>query len=229
MNKPWYKKWWGILILFILTIILVFIIASVFYIANLVKKIKSGEISPYSIETVKDTQILEKIEGGEKNYWLGSSDPKITIVEFGDYGCPACEESFPIIREISLKYKNDVKIIFRDFPVVTEHSSDLAMSARCAGEQGLFWVMHDKLFLNQGISAKNDIFELAKQIGVDEKKFQNCFNSKKYETAINNDLKDGFDLEIKGTPTWFINGNKIAGNIPRDMFMQIIEELLKKL
>ena len=137
-----------------------------------------------------------------------------------------CKESFPKIREISTKYKDDVKIIFRDFPVVTEYSIDLAMASRCAGEQGLFWVMHDKLFLNQGISQKNEIFELAKQIGADVGKFQNCFDNQKYSEDIYQDIKDGEALELEGTPTWFINGNKISGNIPYNIFIQIVEELL---
>jgi len=225
MNKPWYKKWWGISILLFLTIILIFIVASIFYVIDIVKKIKSGEISSYNVETVADKELLKKIEG-ENNYWIGSNDPKITIVEFGDFSCSLCKSSFSKLREIGKNHSQNVKIIFRDFPVVNEYSSDLALAGRCAGEQGLFWVMYDKLYLNQGVSQENEILELAKQIGVEEEKFKICFESKKYSTAIQKDLADGFDLEIQGTPTFFINGYKIEGDIPYDTFIKIIDQLL---
>ena len=109
-----------------------------------------------------------------------------------------------------------------------ENSEKLAMAARCAGEQGLFWLMHDKLFQNQGIKSDSDITELAKQIGTDISKFNNCLNSNKYIQQIQKDFSDGTDLEVKGTPTWFINGNKLEGDIPLSVWEEIIGKILQK-
>lgn len=172
--------------------------------------------------------LTSTIEGSDSNYWTGTSNAGITIVEFSDFACPYCRESFPKIREISKLYKDDVKIIYRDFPVIAEYSEDLAMAGRCAGEQGLFWVMHDKLFLNQGISTASDIISLSGQIGADQKRFELCFNNKKYSTSIKKDYDDGVRLGITGTPTWFINGVKIEGNIPYDILVKIIESILEE-
>src|SRR5680860_153856 len=157
--KPWFKTLWGKFILALLTVILIFAVVIGFYIYNTVKTIK------------RQTGIKlsgEKYDAATgDNYWLGSDKAPITIVEFGDFACPYCEESFPVIREISLKYKNDIKYIWRDYPVVQDYSALLALGGRCAGEQGRFWLMHDKLFQNQGVNTIEGLTSLANQIGAD--------------------------------------------------------------
>ena len=225
--KSWYKKWWGILLILLIGFIMIILVASAFYVINEVKKIQSQQSPGLNLSSQDLDRETEKIiEGDEKNYWLGSASPQITIVEFSDFACPYSQNAFSKIREIGLKYKNNVKIVFRDYPIMSDYSTDLALAARCAGEQGLFWIMHDKLYINQGVSKKNEIIELAKQIGADINKFIDCFDNKKYLKDIENDFKDGKKLGIKGTPTWFINGNKIEGDIPYEFFIQVIENLL---
>ncbi len=225
LNKPWFKKWWVKLLIVILTIILIFIVAIGFFLFNSLKNINLDQTQ----NNLNNNTTLDKlIYGNNDNFWIGAANPKVTIVEFADFGCHYCANAFPVIRELSLKYKDSVKIIYRDFPVVTDYSGDLALAARCAGEQGLFWTMHDKLFLNQGVSAKDDIIKLAQQSGVDATKFEACLNSNKYLAKIQKDLSDGEALGVTGTPTWFINGNRVAGDIPYDKFVQIIESLINK-
>lgn len=226
LNKPWYKKWWGILVLLFGSLLLIITCAFGFLLLDTIKNIQKNQfLSDNKISGIENQEILKLIEGNN-NYSLGSNDPKITIVEFADFGCAFCKNSFPNIREISLKYKNDIKIIFRDYPVVNDYSANLALAARCAGEQGLFWVMHDKLFINQGISSNAEIIELAKQTGADIQRFESCISSKRYLSLIQKDLEDGKSLGVTGTPTWFINGAMVEGDIPYDIFIQIIEGLL---
>ncbi|MFA4834393.1 MAG: thioredoxin domain-containing protein [Patescibacteria group bacterium] len=228
-KKQWYSQWWGIILILFLTLAAIVFVALGFYIADLTGRIKSGEIV--------DEQVLAEINKyktakenptilGVNNYWLGSAKPKITIVEFADFNCPNCKNSFPNIREISLKYKNDVKIIFRDFPIY-ENSINLALAGRCAGEQGLFWLMHDKLFAKQGNFSLEELPSFANQIGADINRFNSCLKNEKYLNDIKKDYADGQSLGITGTPTWFINGYKIEGDIPRDLFIQIVEELIR--
>lgn len=168
------------------------------------------------------------ITGDGSNYSLGTDHPKITIVEFADFACPYCKKSFPTIREISLKYNKNVKYIFRDLPIISEYSTSLALAARCAGEQGLFWPMHDRLFINQGIKEESEILLAAKQSGVDISKFQTCFDSQKYLPQIEKDYSDAKLLNIDhiGTPVWFINGQQVAGNIPENIFDKLINDIL---
>jgi len=217
--KPWFKTWWGIGILIFITLVLIFIVAVGFYIYN-------------SVQTAKENAGI-KLSGQQYNaaagdhYWMGSDKAKITIVEFGDFACANCEQAFPTIREISLKYKNDIKYIWRDYPVISDYSALLALSARCAGEQGLFWPMHDKLFQNQGVNTADQLSTLANQIGADLARYNDCINKQKYLTQIQKDLSDGQGFNISGTPAYFINGYKVEGNIPYNTFIQIIEGLKK--
>lgn len=222
----WYKKWWGILLIFFGTLILIFLTAIGFYILDLVKNIKENKTLGGIIQNRSLSAEEKKTVEGEGNYWLGSPDAKITIVEFADFECPYCQKSFSKIREISLKYRNNVKIIYRDYPL-HDNSINLAMASRCAGEQGLFWVMHDKLFQNQGSTSEDNISLFAEQIGADIERFKKCQTEQKYITAIQKDYADGQKLGIRGTPTWFINGYKIEGDIPYSSFINTIEKLIQ--
>jgi protein-disulfide isomerase len=224
-RKPWYKKWWALtlLVLFILFLFMLSVIG--FFVYDILKNDYLLNDPRVSVPT---ENLNQYIYGTDDNYWTGTKQPKITIVEFSDFACPYCKETFPKIREISKKYQNEVKVIFRDYPIVSEYSDDLALAGRCAGEQGLFWVMHDKLFLNQGINEIDALFNLAGQIGADQTKFEKCFNDEKYIASIQKDYDDGIALNITGTPTWFINGVRIEGNIPYDIFINIIEDILKE-
>ena len=222
LSKPWYKKWWKILLVSFLTIFLIILVAFIFYFHNLVKtagrNIKQQQINLNQQPTQLDLT---------NNYWAGSAQPIVTIVEFADFACGYCKNSYTTIREISLKYKNQLKFVFKDYPL-QENSLLLAQAARCAGEQGLFWLMHDKLFQNQGVSTTAQLTELANQIGADLTKFQDCLTKQKYLPQIQKDFDQGQALGLAGTPIWFINGNKVAGDIPYIMFMQMIETLLNK-
>jgi Protein-disulfide isomerase len=160
------------------------------------------------------------------DYSFGTSTPKVTIVEFSDFACPYCRENYTAVREVGYKYQNVLKIIYKDFPL-HDNSLDLAMAARCAGEQGFFWPMHDKLFANQGQFATSALPDIAASLGANKTIFNQCFKSKKYLPDIKNDYLDGQSLGITGTPTFFINGYEVVGEIPEDKLDQMIGQFLK--
>jgi protein-disulfide isomerase len=90
------------------------------------------------------------------------------------------------------------------------------MAAYCAGEQNKFWEMHDKLFQNQSDTFgndKNQLAALAQQLGVYNQEFQTCFDQQKYLPQIQKNFTDSELLGVAGTPTWFINGEKIEGEL----------------
>jgi len=160
-------------------------------------------------------------------FWLGTSDPDISIFEFGDYACQYCHNSFFKIREISARYQDRLRYAWLDFPALGQDSLLFAQAARCAGEQGLFWPMHDKLFQNYDQLSVNVLKSLAAQAGVDSVRFAACLDKQKYLKDVQAEYKLGLSLGVEATPTWFINGQKIAGDIPRDIFLDLIEHLLK--
>ncbi len=243
MENSVFKKIGKWLLLFILVLFIGFIFACIFYIVNL---IRTGQVQSQQYFTSTkpvDAKVLEAMT--KDSYLLGAANPnpKVTIIEFGDFACPYCKEAFPTIREISIKYKDSVNIIFKDFPVVSANSMALAEAGRCDGEQGFFRQMYDKLYLNQDVLASEsdstkleaELVEATKEIGADTIRFTNCFEGKKYSTQINQDLQDGDNLGVGanvgdqkgGTPTWFINGYKVVGVPPYDTFINIIEKFLK--
>ena len=206
-----------------------FICAFGFYVFALKKNISNYNPVRSYLTKLQSGKKYSLSDEGRDNYWLGSAKPKIMIYEFADFNCPLSKNSFSKLREISVKYKNEIKIIFKDFPVYDD-SINLAMAGRCAGEQGLFWPMHDRLYQNQNNFDSSNIQEissLAVTVGVDQSRFDSCMENKKYLSDIQKDYADGQKVEASGTPTWLINGYKISGDIPYNLLVQLIEELRK--
>lgn len=224
----WYRSWWAIILFIFLTIFLILSVTFAFLVRDYVKKINSQEITgPGLVKALENQTKYSKTEG-INNYWIGSVNPKVTIVQFGDFSCPICGETYEKIRKISIEYKNDVKFIFRDYPI-SDNSVSLSMAARCAGEQGKFWEMHDRLFQNQNkfeVTNKN-LINMATSLGVEKNKFQKCLTEQKYMKDIQKDFADGEIFGVSGTPTWFINGYKVQGNIPYDSFTKLIDALIQ--
>jgi len=187
-----------------------------------------GAFQPVSQGQIYTTQDQLKIEGAN-NTWnvFGAAKPKITIVEFGDFTCPYCQQDFPIVRAMMVKYQDTVKFIYRD-RTPTQRSLVLATVAQCAGEQGKFWPMHDKLFQYQTDSLgdnANTLIDLAKTINLDLDKFRLCLKDQKYLPKIKQSLQDSIDLAVNGTPTFYINGQKYQGVLTEENFDAIINEL----
>jgi protein-disulfide isomerase len=230
-TKKWYKKWWGVLLVIFIILVLSFILAFTFSVVRIKSDMNKSEFQGNNYYRIQDVDKLNLIEGNStstesSNYWLGTDKPKLTIVEFADFGCPRCKSSFPKIREATSLYKDEIKYIFRDYPIISSYSLDMAMAARCAGEQGLFWVMHDRLYLND-IQSKYDILKIAQGIGMDYDKLVTCLDQQKYLPDIKKDIDAANKLELTGTPTWFVNGNEIDGDMPYEFLFGLINKLLK--
>jgi protein-disulfide isomerase len=227
--KPWYLKWWGLAIISISILALCLLSAFGFYIIDKASRLR--QIEAYSGEKlIKNTNLQPtdlSVLDLKDNYRIGAANPKITMIVFADFTCASCRESFTKFRRLSVDYKNDVRLIFVDYPVMSDNSTALALAARCAGEQGLFWSLHDRFFIHKNINSKKAVFTLAEQTGADMIRFKTCYESEKYLPQIKSDFQDGLKLGISGTPTWFINGYRIEGDMPEEMMIGLVESLLK--
>jgi protein-disulfide isomerase len=220
----WYKKWWGVLVLLILFFVAVVVVACTMYIVKVVQEVRTEGAS---INTAQKIAADKKLIEGENNYWLGTSTPRITIVEFSDFACPYCQDNFSVVRELGFKYQNEIKIIYRDY-IGHNESMDLALAARCAGEQGKFWPMHDKLFTNQDQAGLTNLPIFAQQLGLDVKAFNSCLSNKKYLSDVRVDMDAADKIGITKTPSWMINGYLLEGAIGREDFIKIIDSILAK-
>ena len=220
----WYKKWWGILIIILLVLFLALVVGSGIYVWQKAHEIAASDL--YFQKTAEQKTEKELIEGLGENY-LGTSSPKLTIVEFSDFACPYSKASAPIVREAATLFGKDIKIIYRDF-LGHEESLALANAARCAAAQGKFWEMHDLLFADQGQINNADLPSLASKIGLNSDQFNTCLQKQTFSALIAQDYYDGARLGVNATPTWFINSYKTQGAISRDEFLKLIAEVLKQ-
>jgi len=159
---------------------------------------------------------------------FGNPRAKLTIVEFADFQCPYSKESSRVVRELALKYKDKINLIFRDFPLdtINKYARSSAEAAECAAEQGKFWPFHDKLFAMSPALDADSLKTAAIQAGLDEKIFSTCLGRPDIKKEVQVDYEDGLGAGIRGTPTFFINGVKVEGAIPKNIFEQIIQREL---
>lgn len=171
---------------------------------------------------------------------LGANDPArvegnpsaaITIVEFGDYECPYCGRAEPTLADLLKKYKGEVKLAFRDFPLSAIHprAEESAEASRCAEAQGKFWPMHDAMYADQSKLTEAGLVQTATRLGVDQKSFAACLNSGEYKAAIQQDLEAGQRAGVTGTPAFFINGRFVNGAVPEAQFEDVISSELAAL
>lgn len=231
LKRPWYKKWWGALVLIAIGLMLISVILFLILTFSFYRQIKSSQESaplslPGPVAQAPAQNTFELIT--ETDPYLGSRDAQVKIVEFSDFECPYCRQSFMIMRELTAQYGSQILYIYRDFPASEIHpnAQKAAEAGGCANEQGKFWPLHDKIFLNQDKITISDLKKYALQGGLDQKQFNQCLDSGKYELEVKQDLADGITAGVRGTPTFFINGQKIAGVVPTKTFKEIIDQLL---
>lgn len=179
------------------------------------EKQKSGDFDRTILETTDDPM-------------LGSDEALLTIVEFIDYECPFCKEASDTVRTMALKYGDRVKIITRDFPVLELHPNALlaAEAVGCAEEQGRYWQMHDRVFAEEPPLTRSLLDKLATQSGVDPQRYAACMANHERLQEIDEDITAGVAAGVRGTPTFYFNGQRVEGSIPEAMFEELIKGFL---
>jgi protein-disulfide isomerase len=158
----------------------------------------------------------------------GNPKAKVMIIEFSDFQCPYCGQVTPTLRNLLAKHEGSLALAFRDMPLTQIHplAQSAAEAARCAGEQGKFWEYHDLLFGDQAGLDRNGLMAKAGKLSLDQKQFETCFASAKYRTQVEQDLQEGRNAGVSGTPGFFINGIFISGAQPEAAFEGIIRDQL---
>ena len=158
----------------------------------------------------------------------GNPKAPIQIIEFSEFQCPFCKKARPVVDQILSTYKDKVFYSFRDFPLsFHKQARKASMAALCAGDQGKYWEYNSKLFENQSDLDPDSLKKHAKEIGLNEKKFESCLESDKYEKTIDQSIADGSKAGVSGTPAYFINGIFVSGAQPFEKFKDIIDEELE--
>ncbi|MBQ48745.1 MAG: hypothetical protein CMP10_15205 [Zetaproteobacteria bacterium] len=176
--------------------------------------------------------------GMGEDYRTGSDSAKVNLVEFADFQCPACANLADTLKQVKDFYGNQITVVFKNYPLdqscndginrsFHEFACQAAIYSRCAGLQGKFWAMHDKIFANQKDLSSNNLVLWAKEIGLTKSQLKECEDSKDIAKKIKDDIQQGGKLNISGTPALFINGRKVVGNRGFEDIKMEIDRLLE--
>jgi len=170
------------------------------------------------------------------NHVTGKGTKNVTLIEYGDYQCPACGAYYPVVKQLVAQYENDIFFQFRNFPLTQIHQNAFAgaRAAEAADKQGKYWEMHDLLYEGQqdwGTSAAPLSFfdNYAKSLSLDMTKFHADYQSQAVNDVINADINEGKKIGANSTPTFVLEGKKIEEN-PRDVqsFSDLIQAEIDK-
>lgn len=163
----------------------------------------------------------------------GNKDAKVTLVEFSDFQCPFCSRVESTLKALLEEYKDKIRLVYKHFPLTTIHdqAQPAAEASECANEQGKFWEYHDALYNDQSKLATGYYSELAKTLGLNQKKFDDCFNSHKYQQRIKDNQSEGNTAGVEGTPFTVVvdakgNTTPINGAYPQNIFESVINSAL---
>ncbi len=174
----------------------------------------TGPITSIVMGELEDVEALVEMATGVER---GDPDAPITILEFGDFQCPACQQFASMVKpQIDLAYVDEgiVRFVFHDFPLSGHaHAFLAARAARCALDQGdqYFWPYHDQLFRNQSTwslssGPPTNAFEsYAGSLGLDENNFADCLDSDRHADVISANMRLGMELGVTGTPSIFVS------------------------
>ena len=223
MNK---KSW------MIFAIIVVAIVGGMIYISTQ-NRLNVSDINNDQLNTMIGA---ESRNGDIADHEIGSKSPKVTIIEYADYQCPGCSAAAPKAKALAEKYKDHVRLIFRNFPIASSHPNARAAAAvaEAAGLQGKFWEMNKLLYTNQdawknaNITDRDNIFKsYAEQLKLNIDQYKTDIASNKVKNKIDFDMALGRKHGVAATPTFYVNGKNTemdsSGSIESS-----VKEALKK-
>jgi len=167
----------------------------------------------------------------ESDHVQGPKDAKVVLIEYSDFECPYCFRHYLTMKQIEEEYKDKIAVVFRHFPLSFHaNAQKAAEAAECAGEQGKFWEMHDKLFeANANEELNLDKFkQISKDLGLNTDQFNDCLDNEKMASKVAKDMAGGQKAGVSGTPATFINGELVSGALPLDQFKVVIDQLLSE-
>lgn len=172
--------------------------------------------------TVKAADATDWIKGAPL------TDSGVTLIEYSDFQCPACGAYYPLVKQIIKDFPN-LTVVYRHFPLAQHGNARIAaQAAEAAGKQGKFWEMHDLLFDNQRFwseekNAESIFKTYAQKLALDMDKFKADFDSGEVKNKIEADVQSG-TAQINGTPTFFLNNQKIENPQSYEQFKKIIQQ-----
>lgn len=156
----------------------------------------------------------------------GATTPKVTLIEFSDFECPACASFNPVVNAIFEKYKDHMRLVYRHFPLPQHPNSKLsAIASQAAQEQGTFWPYADMLFENQEKLDKDSLIKYAENLGMNVEKFKMDLEDTKYASQVENDFQTAGKIGLNATPSFILNDVLMQFTTLEDFENQIVQAL----
>src|SRR5262249_51247471 len=157
----------------------------------------------------------------------GPDDAPVTLVEWSDFACPYCNQEAAVLAHVRQKYGDDVRIVFRHFPL--HRTSDLAAEAAvAAAAQGKFWAFHDQIWAHFGQLTRGDLEGFAQAIGLDMAQFRAALDERRYHDVVAAEGAAASAGNFGGTPTSFLDGHPISGAIKAEGMDRLIDAELAR-
>ena len=164
----------------------------------------------------------------------GNPEAPVFIVEFSDFACPYCNKIRPPLKEVLDAYPQDLKLIFKHFPLsIHPPARPAAEAAECAADQGKFWPYHDLLFsrVKEWYRTKDltgMFVGFAAELGMDPEKFRTCLESGAKKAAVEQNKKEGRNVFVSGTPTLLLNGRKVFTSHKADSMKDLVRREIER-
>ena len=191
---------------------------------NLRKKMEASSIE--SDNFLKDEFNTFANDNNIPNF--GDPNAKVIIIEFVDYNCGYCKKSLDAITRL-LNSELSLKISFRDYPILSASSKFAAKAALAAKKQGKYFELHSELLNVKGNLSEEKILEIAKNIDIDVAKLKIDMEDPEIAVIIQNNENLAKKLNIRGTPTFIINGKLYAGALEFDKLRALIDKALSEI
>ena len=170
--------------------------------------------------------ISEKIDVS-KSPTLGPVNAPVSIVVFDDFECPYCAKAVPLLKQVQQAYPKQANLVFKNFPLkMHKNAGPAAIAGLAADRQGKFWPLHDLFFENYNKLNPQKIVDLAKQAGLNVAQFEKDQRDPKLAQQVQDEIRQGQGIGVRGTPTIFINGRRVMKRDLQEMTRMIDEELV---
>jgi|SRR5205809_903656 protein-disulfide isomerase len=165
-----------------------------------------------------------------RDHISGNPSGAVTLVEYGDFECPYCGQAHPIIKELMQRKGDDIRFVFRHFPLTQIHpdAALAAEAAEAAAAQGKFWEMHDMLYENQDALDPQSLSSYAGDLDLNVPQFQLELHEHTHQPRVREDFTSGIRSGVNGTPSFFINGRRHDGAWDLESLMAAIEEEMEQ-
>jgi predicted DsbA family dithiol-disulfide isomerase len=190
-------------------------------------RLVSGLRVKHSAKILLEVDRIEVAEAGSPS--RGPAGAPVVLIEFSDFECPFCSRVVPAIQQVEKTYGEQVRVVFRQFPLnIHPNAQKAAEAALCADEQGKFWELHDAMFASQRELGVEQLKTKATGLGLDATRFNDCLDSGKLAARVASDLADGQKAGVTGTPAMFVNGRFISGAVPFQTLEKLIDDELSR-